>query len=123
MSEEQKLEITANGEYNNITLKTRVNKSTGQVSQGLTNGNFIIVTKEDFEEAFEIDKGSYKIYSCKVDYLGTVVSFLLNREDEVAEWNSCGGVGDRVKITSTVVPYKFKGESKTRLGLTFELVV
>ena len=123
MAEEQKLEIVQNGEYNNITLKTRVNKSTGQVSQGLTTGNFITVTKEDFDEAFEIDKGTYKIYSCKADYLGTVISFILNREDEVADWNSCGGVGDRVKITSTVVGYKFKGEAKTRLGLNFELVV
>lgn len=119
---EQELNIVENGEYNNITLKTRVNRSTGQVSQGLTAGNHIIVVKEDFEEAFEIDKGSYKLYSCKVDYKGKVCSFLLNRDDEVADWNSCGAVGDKVKITAVTIPYKFKGESKERLGLNFELV-
>lgn len=119
---EQELEITTNGDYKNITLKTRVNRATGVVNQGLAVGNHIFVTKEDFEEAFEIDKGSYKLYSCKVDYKGEVVSFLLNRDDEVAEWNNTGGVGDRVKITAVTIPYVFKGEKKTRLGLSFELV-
>ena len=122
MAEEQKLEIVPNGEYNNITLKTRVNKSTGQVSQGLTAGNYITVTKEGYDEARLIDKGSYNLYSCNVEYDGEVVSFLLNRDDEGEDWNACGGIGDKIKITAVSKSYKFKGESKTRLGLAFELV-
>ena len=119
---EQDLEIIKNGEYKNINLKTRVDKSTGQVQQGLTKDNYIIVEKVDFDKSLKVDKGSYNLYRCTALYKDEVVSFFLNRDDEGEAWDETGGLNEKVKITATSIPYKYKGEEKTRLGLVFELV-
>ena len=119
---EQELQILTNGEYKNINLKTRVDKKTGQVQQGLTVGNHIIVEKGDFTDALEIPKGTYNLYRFSGIYKGEEVAWFGTRQDEADEWAECGGVGDKVKITLVQVPYKFKGKEDTRLGLSFELV-
>lgn len=119
---EQELKIYEVNGYKNVYLKTKVDKKTGEVRQGLTLGNHIIVEKGEYGEAFALEKPEYTSYKIGFLYNGEDVAYWTYRQDEAEEWNNCGGSGDKVKITAVSIPYKFKGKEETRVGLSFELV-
>jgi len=110
----------AGNEIKNINLKTRLNKATGDVTQGLTVGNFITAEKV-FPTGYKNDRGSYCIYSCKIKYKDEEVSFTLN-EKEHNEYKVTGGMGDKVKITLESYEYTYENAKKTATRLVFELV-
>lgn len=112
---EQELEITQNGDFKNIYLKTMYKKQGGKFvvengkkvvdKQGLEDGNHILVKKK-FPEGRLIKTGptnpktgkpTYLLYSVLVTYGDTDVSFMLF-EDDYHAFNACGGVDDTVKI-------------------------
>ena len=111
MGEEQKIEITENGQYKNIGLRSNLKKGI----KGIEDGNYIIVTKKFAEgketrSMFEGVKG----YNILVEYEGQDVSFFLNNKfradgtqwfDEYDRFNACGGIGDKVKITLRKEPF------------------
>lgn len=124
---EQELEIKKmsikdkqGNDINNLTLKTRVVKATGEVLQGLKVGNHIIVEKI-FAEGYKNDRGIYSFYSCKAKYKGVEVSFLLN-EKEHESYKEAGGIGDKVKISLESYEYTYKNEKKTANKLVFQTV-
>lgn len=110
-------------ELYNISLKTVVDKKTGKITQGLVVGDSIVVEK--------LFPGGYKTqydWSIKAKYQDKVCSFWIKREDEYLAFESCGGIGDKVRISAVSIPYSFK-DKKTqetvegvRIGYTFELV-
>lgn len=90
---EQDIQITKNGEFNNLNLKPKLIKGI----KGLEDGNHIVVEKI-YKDAIE-KTGTYgKFYGCKVLYKGEQVSFILNPK-EYAEFAAQGDIGDKVKIT------------------------
>ena len=93
---EQELEITVNGQYNNINLKPKPLKG----MKGLEDGNHIVV-KKLFAEGFEVEpkNPTWKpSYSCKAEYLGKEVTFWLTQKEHDS-YKVIGGVDDSVKIT------------------------
>ena len=120
---EQKLEITKTSkgdkEYNNLNLKTKVDKATGSVVQGLNVGNHIIVEKGEFAEGKEV--GQYGSFLCNVKYEGVDVAFFL-KDKEHPNFAACGGCGDKVKITMTSKQYTYNGKEGTSLVPVFEPV-
>lgn len=119
---EQELQIYTNGEYKNVFLKTKTDKKTGEVKQGLTLGNHVILEKGEFAEAYVHEAPNYTSYKLEFIYKGELVAYWTYREDEATDWNDVGGTGDKVKVTAVSIPYKYKGKEQTRLGLSFELV-
>lgn len=117
---EQDLDIVTNGDYKNINLKTKINKATGDVVQGISVGNHIIVEKI-FAEGREVNMGTYKFYSCGVKYKDEDVTFTCSEKEHEA-YAECGGIDDKVKISVEQIEYTFKGQKKNRLGLVFEAV-
>lgn len=130
---EQDLEIKANGDFKNIYLKTRYNRdSKGDLvlkdgkkvvlEQGLEDGNFVIVEKV-FPTGMKIEKPTYTFYSCKVKYKDDEVTFILY-ENEHEQYLSCGGQGDKVKISLTkeTVINKKTGAESLRDCLHFEKI-
>jgi len=100
----------------NLNLKTKVNKATGAVSQGLLVGNYIVVEK--------LFKGGFQTkfdYSIKVKYADKECSFFLS-EKWFPKFEETGGIGDKVKITAIEHKYQYQGEDKTTIGFDFELV-
>jgi len=110
MNEELKediLEITTNGEYKNIELKEKLVRNGLRLilgedgkpqikSKGIEDGKFIIVEKT-FADCKEVETKFGKSYLAGVEYQGEKVSFWL-KEFEAKAFNSCGGVGDKVRI-------------------------
>ena len=130
MNEEQKLEITENGSYKNIALRSNHTKGI----KGIEDGNYIIVTKKfaDGKECAEKFKG-VKGYNCMVEYDGQDVSFFLNNKyyqdgtqffDEYDRFAACGGIGDKIKITLKKEPYinNKTGAEGLKQSLYFEKV-
>lgn len=105
---EQELEIYENGNYKNIYPKTRYKREGGKfvieggkkvvLFQGLEDGNHVIVTKTNFAEGKKIEKPTFTLYSCGVNYKDQLVTFALY-ESEHARFASAGGAGDKVKIS------------------------
>jgi len=104
----------------NINLKTRVNKATGEVTQGLTVGNHIIVTKI-FAEGYENKGASYSSFSCKARYKGEEVSFWLSQKEH-DQYKEVGGIDDDIKVTLVSYEYTFNNVKKTATKLVFDLV-
>lgn len=124
---EQDLQVFRTGKTNkageeilNLNLKTRVNKSTGEVNAGLTVDNYVVVEKV-FAEGYENKKPSYSFFACKVKYKDEEMSFLLN-EKEHEDYKSCGGIGDKVKVTLVSYEYTYQNDKKTATKLVFDLV-
>ena len=121
---EQELKIyktTNNGvDYNNIYLKTKVSKATGEVFEGLKAGNYMEVEKI-FAEGLEKNMGSYSFYICKVNYKGEECSFTLY-ENEHDTFKMIGGIGNTIRITAEAYEYNHKGKEKKALKLNFEKV-
>ena len=116
MSEEQKLEIVENGQYNNLNLKTNFAKKI----KGIEDGNYIIVTK-CFAEGREWQGKYGPSYSCKVTYDDTECSFWLNQKEHEV-FMDCGGIDDKVKITLKKETYVLNNEERTKQVLYFEKV-
>jgi len=106
---EQKLEVTTNGQYKNIGLKTtyeRDNQGNLIIENGekkvkvagIEDGNYIIVTKKFAEGKACPDKGYGISYICAVEYEGEDVGFFL-KDYEHDTYKDLGGVGDKVKIS------------------------
>ena len=114
------LQIYENGEYKNIHLKTRIDKKTGDVMQGLKVDESIEVQK-NFKEGREISMGTYSFFSCGAKYLDEDVSFTLSEKEHEA-YKGVGDEGDIVKITIKQESYTFKGEKKLKLTPVFELI-
>jgi len=106
----------AGNQIYNLYLKTKVNNATGEVIQGLTANNHLIVEKT-FAEGYKAKFG----YSCKVKYNGIDCSFFLT-EREHEEYKEIGGVGDKVKITATPYTYNYQGVEKKGMTFKFEQV-
>jgi hypothetical protein len=100
----------------NLNLKTKVNAATGEVIQGLTVGNYVIVEKV-FATGFEAKFG----YSCKVRYNNTECSFFLSQKEHEV-YKDLGGIGDKVKITAVSYEYKYQGVDKKGITFQFELL-
>jgi len=118
-------ETTSKGkQYKNIVLKTKVDKRTGEVKQGLTSGNYIVIEKvfpKGYENKVGSGEGAYSWFSCKAVYKGEEVSFPLYTKDH-NNYEAVGGMGDKVKISAVSEEYEYKGEKNTRLALSFDLV-
>jgi hypothetical protein len=89
--------------YKNLNLKANAKKGT----KGIDPGNYIIVEKvyaegKKFESPTLQDaKGNPVVsYSCQVKYNGEDASFWLNPKEH-ASYATCGGIGDKVKISLT----------------------
>lgn len=105
---EQDLQIYENGQYKNIYPKTRYKRNgknyvieNGQkvpLFLGLEDGNHTIVKKHKFVDGKKIEKPTYTMYVCIVEYKGEEVSFILYENDH-EKYSSAGGVGDKVKIS------------------------
>jgi hypothetical protein len=108
--QEQKLEITQNGQYKNITVQTaykwdkkeRVfvfdaqgNKIVNR--QGVKPDHYIIIKKK-FPDAKEITTNFGTSYAWKAEYDGQEVSFFL-KEFDSKKLASLGGVDDQIKIS------------------------
>lgn len=104
----------------NLNLKTRVDKTTGEVSIGLKPGHYIELEKV-FVEGYEHKKPGYNFYSCKAIYQGQEVSFILS-EREHDMYKELGGIGDIVRISAESYTYKYQGVEKKGLKLNFERV-
>lgn len=109
---EGKLEIIKNGEYNNVTLKTKYernglklkldDKGQKQVKQrGLDNEEFVIITKK-FAEGRPVETKFGTNYSVLAEYDGQDVSFWLKPIEHEA-YAKVGGEGDKVKVTNNKV--------------------
>jgi hypothetical protein len=118
MATEKTLEIYKNGEYNNIVLKTRVDKKTNMPFIGLNYDEFIVVEKNYVEGR---PFGQYGSFSCSVKYQDKDVTFVLNG-DQHNTYKALGGVGDKVKITAYRHKYQHDGEEKESMRFRFELV-
>jgi hypothetical protein len=122
---EAKLEIVQNGEYKNLELKEKfkvIDNQKQTVSAGIPDGDYVIVTKE-FAEGLEVNGKFGPSYSCKVTYDGNEgCSFWLKPKEHDA-YKSCGGVGDRIKISMAKKPFVMKnGAEMTKQELSFEKV-
>ena len=90
---ETAIEIQVKGTYRNIYLNT------------IKSGDYIIVKKRFAEAKARESPSKFKagamntFYSCGVEYKGENVSFLLNKAEDAAAFNECGGIGDSLKIT------------------------
>ena len=124
--EEQELQIYTttgkdNKEYKNIVLKTKVDKATGEVRQGLKTDHFITVEKA-FADGRKVAGGAdWTMFGCGAKYKGEEVSFVLYDRDHDA-WKECGGVGDVIRISAYTHKYKYQDVEKSTLKLKFELV-
>lgn len=96
---EQDIVITESGGYSNIDLKPKPLKGI----KGLDNGNYVIVEKV-YAEGRAVDTKYGISYACKVKYKGTEVSFWL-KDFEHEKYKTCGGIGDKVKITLSKEPF------------------
>ena len=128
MSEEQVLDVYDSGKvnqktgqtYKNIYLKTKVDKATGEVFQGLKAGHHIVVQKV-FEKGYEFKGEDYSSFSCLVKYGDHEVTFWLYDKDH-EKYAAIGGVDDFVKIEAEAYTYKTKGVEKKGLALNFSAV-
>ena len=110
--EEQELVIEPNGEYKNITIKTRYKWSSQTkqfefdsegnkivTKQGLKPDHYIDVVKGDFSAGREVP-GQYGVnYSCTVVYKGEKVSFWLNNEWVAKAFEEAGEGGTPIRIS------------------------
>lgn len=119
MSNEQKLTVKTNvgsngKEYKNLVLKTKVDKTTGAVEQGLLADHYAVLTKK-YNEGKQTQYG----YVVSAEYEGEEVSFFLN-EREHALFVEAGGVDEQ--IIAKLEPYAFKKDGKDIKGskLVFE---
>lgn len=100
-------------EYNNLNLKTRV--VNGKILQGIdpdsTEG--IIVERTQLE-GLKVVNPLYKkpSYSCMALYKGQEVSFFLT-EKEHQEFVSCGGIGDKVRLTLDSMETNYNNNKRT----------
>lgn len=128
---EQKLEIkqSVKGDkvYNNLVLKPKFNKATQKEEGGIQSGNHVIVEKVFVDGGTGIESklffkkdGSPEIsFACKVIYDGVEAAFFLN-EKEHAAYASCGGIGDKIKISLTKETYfDLKGTERIAKKLSF----
>lgn len=113
---EQDLEITKNGEYNNLSLKNRVTQS-GEIVKGIDPGNFIIVEKL-YPEGRQVKtyQNGNSIYSCSVKYKGEQCSFILNEREHEA-YTNIGGQNDKIKIAVESVEFTAPDGTKTKRGV------
>lgn len=123
MTQENKLEPINTGkldkegqEIYNLNLKTKIDKKTGAVIQGLMVGDSITVEKI-YEGGFETKFD----WSIKVKYKDKNCSFFM-RDKFYEEWKVTGGVGDKIRITAENYEYTFDNEKKTAIGLKFKLI-
>lgn len=120
MEQELKIYSTAgrNGKtYKNIYLKTRVDKFTNTVFEGLTANNSVVLEKAKYAKGLEKDMGDYKFYICSVMYKGEECSVTLSEREHDA-FSQIGGVGDKVRVTAKADTNKKTG--KPYMALVFE---
>lgn len=112
--EEQELEIRTNGQYKNITIKTRYDWD-GQnkcfkfdtdgnkiiKEQGIKPGHQVIIEKV-FAEGYEVKTKYGSVYSCKVLYKDEEVTFWLTNDFLHNNYKNCGGIGDKIKVSCTI---------------------
>ena len=116
MTTEQILEITENGEYKNIQVKTQYewDKNAKQFKfdpeankivnfQGVKPDHYIVVEKGDFAEGYPYEGKFGTSYSCRVNYSGEEVSFWLSTEWSHKAFAEAGDVNDKVKISCAMV--------------------
>jgi len=116
---EQELEIKVNNkngkEYKNLDINE------------LEDGNYVIVTKDGFNEAKEFAGKFGKGYICSILYKDTNCSFILNKEDLVKQFNTLCGLGDSLKISMSKKIGKinfFKdGKKQTRDGVIKNITI
>ena len=129
---EANLNITMNGQYKNLILKTRYKKNNGNLvivngqkqveTQGLEDGEFIVVQKV-FVEGYE-NNGKFGVsFSCKVKYKDEECSFWLNEKEHDA-YKVTGGIDDKVKISckKVLIVNPKSGAEILVPRLSFELV-
>jgi len=134
MGQEQELEIqkveVGDRTFNNLYLKSNLKRGI----KGLDDGNYVIFEKM-FPSGIPIKSKfeNSEAYNCRVKYKGEECSFLLGERTnklgqktmtEHTDFESCGGVGDKVKITLNKVPVQnpVTGAEVLSQRLTFEKV-
>lgn len=105
--------------YYNLTLRTTVKD--GKVLQGIDpEGEGIIVEKLTVE-GYKNVKFDRPSYSCRVNYKDREVSFFL-KEQEHKEFEACGGIGDKVRLTTKVEKYTYDNKESSKIVVHCELV-
>lgn len=118
--ESEKINAKTGEPYKNIYLKTKLNKMTNTVYEGLTPGNHIIVQKI-FAEDKEFPGNGYSSFACNVRYADHEVGFWLYDKDH-EKWAACGGADDFVKIEAETYTFTREGKQQQAIGLKFSLV-
>ena len=118
----KELPIEEKGEWKNISLKKKIDGTTGElVKDGLGHNEYVIVTKNNYTEGREVTTQYGVSYSCGVEYNGIDVSFWLNEKEHLA-YAACGGLADKIKILNLIETFVYKGIEKKRNVLHFEVV-
>lgn len=108
---ENGIQIKQNGQYKNLDLRD------------MNNGDTIVVTKNKYAEGKEFEGKYGKFFNVQVEYQGEECSMIINKVEEHGAFASCGGVGDKVKITMHKEIKKNKmGREYVARSLTFEQV-
>lgn len=105
-----------------VSLKTKVDKNTGDIIQGLKPGEELIVEKlfkGGLQGKFE---GSYNIkFYIEEEGVKKLCSTYVNTKQHVA-YEAAGDMGAKVKITAYNREYMYGDEKKTTLDFKFETV-
>lgn len=109
------MEITKNGQYSNIDLKT------------LKPGEEVIIEKtfptglqKTASKMLNGKNVSWNYYVCKGKYNNTDVSFFLDEQSHKL-FADCGGIGDKIKVSASLQP-KAKKPTEYVLKFTFSKV-